>query len=336
MKVANYYKVLDNGDIKCTLCPTSCTFTDGKTGSCRVRKRIGDKLYTMSYGGGVGFSIDPIEKKPLYHFYPSSQIFSFGTFGCNLHCKFCQNDSLSNPRELPETEFVEPKLIIDTLKANNLKFLAFTYNEPNIFIEYLIETAKLAKQNGIKTVAVTNGYINKEPREELYKYIDAVNIDLKSFDDDFYKNLCSASLYPILDTIKFIASNKSIWLELTNLIIPDYNDNIETIKNMIDWILKNLGADVPLHFSSFFPAYKMKDARPTSYATLETIHDIAKDMGLNYVYVGNVRNNIYQNTYCKKCGNILIKRDSYVILENSVNKENRTCPHCNTVCDGYF
>lgn len=336
MKIANYYQVLDNGDIVCTLCPTQCILHKDCVGACKVRKRVNDKLYSLSYGKGIGFCIDPIEKKPLFHFYPGSPIFSFGTYGCNLQCKFCQNDHLSNPLNIPDTEFIEPKLIIDTLIANNVEFLAFTYNEPNVFIEYLIETAKLAKENNIKTIAVTNGYINKGPREDLYKYIDAVNVDLKSFDDSFYKNLCSANLYPILDTIKYIANTKNIWLELTNLVIPSFNDNLETIKTMIDWILNNLGQNVPLHFSSFFPAYKMKNIEPTSYSTLEAIHNIAKDMGINYVYVGNVRNNIYQNTYCKKCGNVLIKRDSYIILENNIKIKDNSCPNCNTVCDGYF
>lgn len=333
---AMFYTRLSSGDIKCTLCPRGCTFKDGVVGACHVRQRVGDKLCSLSYLKGVGFHVDPIEKKPLFHFYPGAPIFSFGTFGCNLHCKFCQNDTLSHPSVLLKTKDVTPSEIIKVLLDNNLKLLAFTYNEPTVFIEYIIETASLAKENNIKTVLVTNGFINKEPRDELYKYVDAVNIDLKSFDDEFYKNVCAASLAPVLDTILYANQNENIWLELTNLIIPKYNDDFELVKKMIKWIQDNLGNFVPLHFSSFFPAYKMMDTAPTSIQTLIDCRNLALDMGLKYVYIGNTRNEDLQSTYCYNCGKVLIERNSYFVKENLISDNNGACPYCGSICKGVF
>ncbi len=332
--VAKFFK-FSNGSLKCTLCPTGCILQDNTHGACLVRQRKGDKLYALSYGQGVGFSIDPIEKKPLYHFLPNSNVLSFGTFGCNLHCDFCQNDFLSHPKIIREVKYTSPEEIVLFAKKNNIPSIAFTYNEPNIFIEYLIDVAKLCRKEGIRTVAVTAGYINKEPREELYQYIDAVNIDLKSFNRDFYKNFCKINLENILETILYVANKKDIWLELTNLIIPNENDSEIEIREMISWILTNLGNKIPLHFSAFYPAYKMVNKPRTNIETLKKIKKLAIDMGLKYVYVGNVSGEEGQTTYCSKCQEALIVRDRLNVIKNNL-LENGACSKCGTICSGVF
>lgn len=334
-KIAKYFDFF-NGYIKCTLCPNECLLKDNSSGLCLVRKRVGDKLFSLSYGQGVGFAMDPVEKKPLYHFFPSSKVLSFGTFGCNLHCMFCQNDFLSHPLKLEEVKYTSPEEIVFFAKDNDISLIAFTYNEPTVFIEYLVDIAKACKKYGIKTVAVSAGYINKEPREDFYKYIDAVNIDLKSFNKKFYKNFCKIKFEKVLETILYVAKKKDTWLELTNLIIPNENDSLEEIKKMIAWILNNLGDNVPLHFSAFYPAYKMQDKPTTNVNTLNMARSLAIDMGLKYVYIGNVFSKDSQTTYCPQCKEPLIIRDGLRVIENKLLISKGLCPKCKTACDGVF
>lgn len=337
---SKYCKFDDSKNIICTLCPNECVFKkDGVVGACSVRKRIGDMLASLSYGRNVGFSIDPIEKKPLYHFYPNADIFSFGTFGCNLSCKFCQNSNLSNPKNYNENEIslVLPKDILSYVEKNNIKLVAFTYNEPTVFAEFVIETSKILKENGIKTVAVSNGYISKEARKDFYENIDAVNIDLKSFNKDFYKNICGGKLNSILDTIEYVASKKDTWLEVTNLIIPGENDSLEEIGKMGEFFIKNFGNSIPFHFSAFFPSYKMMDKEPTSLDTLIEARNIFISLGFKYVYIGNVRNNEVSSSYCYNCKKKVIDRSGYLVENNLVYKEGKAyCPNCNFEFDGVF
>jgi pyruvate formate lyase activating enzyme len=292
-----------------------------------------NEIFLETYGYNTGLSIDPIEKKPLYHFYPSSKVLSFGTFGCNMGCLFCQNYHMSKSR-FPVTmcEKISPEKIVTSAKLNDCKSVAFTYNEPVVFFEYAIDTAKLCREQGIKTVAVTSGNINLEPAREFYSYMDAANIDLKGYSEEFYKKNCASHLQPILDVIKYVANETNCHLELTTLIIEGENDNC--IKEECEWIIDNIGDSVPIHFSAFYPRYKFNNRKPTSFETINIAYNIAKAVGLKYVYAGNVLNIETSTTYCKNCGKVLIKRDGYKVLEN--NLADGKCPECNTVCDGFF
>lgn len=330
-KITKYFKKLKDDLIQCNLCPNSCIISNNKTGICKVRKNIDGELYLISYGIVSSVAIDPIEKKPLYHFYPGSRILSIGSYGCNFKCRGCQNFSIST--EFSEELFLEklsPKQIIDLCKKNNLYMIAFTYNEPTVAFEYVLDTFKLAQLNSIKTVLVTNGYINLDPLKELAKYTNAVNIDLKGFSEKFYFDYSNARLKPVLDSIVHY-KKLNVHVELTTLIIPQLNDNFDEIEKMCKWILKNLGKETPLHFSRFYPMYKAK-GNLTDLKLLNKCHDIAKKY-LDYVYVGNVSNNIYQNTYCSKCNTLLIERNNYII-RNKI-KHNK-CINCNNKIFGFF
>ncbi|MDD5178036.1 MAG: AmmeMemoRadiSam system radical SAM enzyme [Candidatus Nanoarchaeia archaeon] len=285
MKQALFYTKKENNKVQCNLCPNNCLIPENKIGSCRARKNIKGVLYSLVYGKPASINIDPIEKKPLYHFLPGTQVLSFGTFGCNLHCLFCQNWEISQAMN-EDIEILEPKRIVELAKEYKTPSIAYTYTEPAIFFEYVLETAKLAKKEKIKNVMVSNGYINEKPLKELIKYIDAFNIDLKAFDEDFYKKICFGKLKPILETLKLIKKYKK-HLEITNLIIPTKNDNLKEIEKMCVWISKNLGKDTPLHFSRFFPCYKLTNLEPTPIETLVKAKEIAKKY-LKYVYIGNV------------------------------------------------
>jgi pyruvate formate lyase activating enzyme len=338
--VNKYFKALDNDRLQCNLCPHNCVLHPDKIGLCNTRKNIRGKLYSLAYGRPCSINIDPVEKKPLYHFFPGKKILSLGTFGCNLFCKGCQNYDISRSDAQTSSGTIQnPEDIIELAKKNGLKLIAYTYNEPTIFFEYMLDTAKLAKKNGIKNVIVSNGYINEEPLKELLKYIDAANIDLKGFTGKFYKEYAKASLEPVLNTIKIInqhnkKSKHKVWLELTNLIIPGLNDDMPEIKNMCDWIAK-VNKNIPLHFSRFFPYYEAEQIEMTPEITLLKARDIAKKAGLKYVYIGNL--GINDNTYCAECDSLLIERQNYnVNILGLIGPNRNKCKKCGTVLDGIF
>lgn len=331
-----YQHTLKDNKIQCLICPRNCKLSEGQHGFCNIRQNICGKITLTSYGYTTGLAIDPIEKKPLYHFFPGSKILSFGTLGCNMGCMFCQNWHMSKSKENPIFgQKASPEEIATLAKQKNCKSVAFTYNDPVIFFEYAIDTAKECHKIGIKTVAVTAGYINPEPRKEFFEHIDAVNIDLKSFNKDFYKKLCLADMEPILDTIKYVKNETKCHLELTTLLIEGLNTSPKEIAEECDWIAKNIGIDTPIHFSAFFPAYKMQNVSPTSPETLFLAYEIAQKAGLRYVYTGNITDERSSTTYCHNCKNALIKRTSYRVEEYNL-KKGGICKFCGTKCSGVF
>ena len=324
MKRALYFDKLKNKTVQCKLCPWRCIIKEGEKGKCRARENKEGVLYSLVYGKPCSVHIDPIEKKPLYHFLPGSMSLSVGTAGCNLQCKFCQNWEISqaNPEEIPFAE-MPPEKIVEEAEKNRCKSISYTYTEPTIFYEYVLDTAKLAHKKGIKNVMVTNAFINKAPLKELYRYIDAVNIDFKAITDKFYTELCGVPMQPVLEAIKEI-KNMGVWMELTLLLIPGFNDNPDEIKKQCEWIVNNLGKDVPFHISRFYPQYKMQDVAPTSMQKLEQAYDIAKNAGLNHVYIGNVATD-KGNTYCSRCGNLLINRIGFGVSEIKLKNNKCSC-----------
>ncbi len=326
LKEALFYQKLENKVVQCQLCPRICIIPSGKRGFCGVRENQDGVLYTLVYAKPVAIHIDPIEKKPLFHFLPGSTAFSIATAGCNLRCKFCQNWEISQ-RKPEEVEYIylEPVDLIKKVKESGSPTIAYTYSEPTIFYEYMLETAKLAKKEGIKNIMHSAGYINEEPLRQLTKYLDAANIDLKGFTNDYYARMSEATLEPVLRSLK-ILKEEGVHLEITNLVLSGYNDDPNLITKMCLWIKENLGPDTPLHFSRAFPMYKLNTINPTPVETLERARQIALDCGLKYVYIGNVGGNPAENTYCPKCKKIVIKRVGYMILEN--NLENGKCKYC--------
>ena len=318
MKEALYYNKVEKNTVQCRLCPHFCTIKEDKTGICKVRKNVQGKLYSLVYGKAVAAHIDPIEKKPLYHFFPGTSALSIGTVGCNLCCKHCQNWETSQAK--PDDFFarnLQPEKIVEMAKESECTSIAYTYNEPTIFYEYMLDTAKLARKEGIKNVVVTNGFINSEPLQELCKYVDAVNCDLKSFEDSFYKKICGGKLEPVLETLKILHEHK-IWIEIAVLIIPTLNDKPKMITKMCSWIKQNLGTTYPVHFSGFHPCYKLLDLEPTSTKILLQAREIALKVGLEYVYVGNVYSSEGNNTDCPKCHKILVERYGFSVLNNEI------------------
>jgi len=308
--IAKWWEIIEGTEkVLCTLCPRYCKIGDGQRGFCFIRKNIDGTLYQEGYGKVIGLAVDPIEKKPLNHFLPSSTILSFGTAGCNLGCKFCQNWHMSKVKDDNKiSQYVTPEQIVKVANDNGCKSIAYTYNEPIIFGEFIIEVSKLARQSGLKNVMVTNGYITKEAREEVFQYIDAANVDLKAFTETFYHNLTYSHLEDVLDTIKWLYNETDVWIELTNLIIPTHNDNRYEIIDMINWILENCSDKLPLHFTAFHPDFKMKDLPSTPQDTLNRAREIAMDMGMKYVYTGNVSDSKSQTTYCPQCKSSMISR----------------------------
>lgn len=332
---ANWTEQLPNSKVKCLLCPRYCQIGKGQSGFCFIRKNISGKLYSLGYGRPSSIAVDPIEKKPLYHFYPNSEILSFGTAGCNLGCKHCQNWTLSKSETIEiNAPYILPKSIISLAKENHTHMLAYTYNEPTIFAEYVIDTAKLAHEANLKNVIVSNGYFSKESRKDFLENIDAANIDIKGFTEEFYRKITSSSLKPVLDNLVWLKDNTAIWLELTNLIIPEYNDNMSEIKKMCRWIVQNLGERTPLHFTAFYPNYKLTSHYSTSYETLSQARQIAINEGMKYVYTGNILDNSSQSTYCTNCNKCVIMRSHHSVIQNSLKKGN--CPFCSQQIDGCF
>lgn len=333
LKEAMYYSH-NNQAIICELCPNECIIYPNKSGTCRTRKNIGGKLYSLAYSNPIAIQIDPIEKKPLFHYLPESNTFSFSTAGCNFICLNCLNWQLSQsaPQENPDKTF-PPDKIISACQANNCQAIAYTYTEPTTYYEYMIDTAAMAKIAGIKNLLISNGYINKKPLIELSKYIDAANIDLKSFSDRIYSELNGGKLQPILDSLKII-KEKNIWLEITNLVIPKWTDDLEMIKKMCKWLYKNGFYDTPLHFSRFFPMYKLTHLPETKIQTLEKARNIALDEGIKYVYIGNISDSIYENTYCHNCNELLIERIGF--KTKSINLINGKCNKCSQIIPGVW
>ena len=327
---------LDDGRVQCDLCPRDCRLHEGQRGACFVRQRKDDAIVLTTYGRSSGFCIDPIEKKPLNHFYPGSSVFSFGTAGCNLACKFCQNWDISKSREMDTLmDAASPDAIAEAAAEHGCRSVAFTYNDPVIFAEYAMDTADACHARDIATVAVTAGYIGVDARREFYAKMDAANVDLKAFTDDFYMRLCGARLQPVLDTLAYLVRETNVWTEITTLLIPGQNDSDEELTRMCGWIARELGLDVPLHFTAFHPDYKMTDLVHTPAATLARARAIARHAGLRYVYTGNVHDTEGGTTYCPGCAQPLIVRDWHEILRYDVT-DNGHCRHCASALPGRY
>jgi len=315
---AMFYNSLDEKTVQCQLCPRRCTLSSGMRGFCHAREPYGGKHYSMVYGNPCAIHIDPIEKKPLFHFLPNTGAFSIATAGCNLRCKYCQNWQISQfPPEETENYYLPPEDVVGLAIKYECPTIAYTYSEPSIFYEYMYDTAVIAREKGVKNMYHSNGYLNPEPLRQLCKYLDGANIDLKGFTQEFYGEVCGATLEPVLNTLKTL-KEEGVHLEITNLIVPSYNDNVEKISEMCTWIRDNLGKEVPLHFSKFYPLYRLKNLSPTPVSTLEKARDVALSVGLEYVYIGNVPGHPGENTYCPRDGKLLIHRSGYQILENNV------------------
>jgi len=331
-----HWRTLEDGRVECQICPRFCKLHENQRGLCFVRGNLGGAVVLLSYGRSSGFCIDPIEKKPLNHFLPGTPIFSFGTAGCNLACKFCQNWDISKSREMDKLmDQASPEAIAQAAKKTGCRSVAYTYNDPVIFHEYAIDTAKACRELGIKSVAVSAGYQCAEPRAEFYSYMDAANIDLKAFTEDFYHRVCGGHLQAVLETLQYLKQETSVWLEITTLLIPGENDSEAELENLTQWVMENLGPEVPLHFSAFHPDWKMLNSLPTPPATLAMARQIAMKNGIRYAYVGNVHNKDGDSTWCHQCGNLLIGRDWYVLSDWNLTPEGR-CNQCGTACAGVF
>jgi len=335
MKRASFYQKIGEKIVRCELCPHFCTIMENELGRCKARKNIDGVLYALSYEKPVAIHLDYVEKKPFYHFLPGTQSFSIGMAGCNLSCKHCQNWEISQkgPEEIPAPN-IKSKDIIEKTLNYKCPSISYTYTEPLVSLEYIIEIAKLAKKQNIKNAIVSNGFINPEPLEKLCKYIDAANIDLKCINDMFYRDICGARLQPVLDTLK-ILKEKNVWIEITNLIIPALNDKSIEIKKLINWVKENLGKNIPLHFSAFYPCYNLADSPPTPLKTLQKARKLALKEGLYYVYTGNLPDAEGSTTYCKNCHKPLLKRQSYFgIIEN--NLISGKCKFCGSSIEGIW
>ena len=327
-KTAKFWEKLPDKKVRCTLCPRFCTIAPGKVGFCRVRKNEGGELRTLVYGSIVSMAADPIEKKPLYHFWPGSDVFSISTVGCNFTCRHCQNWTISQATiEGAGLEELSPEKVVELTKRYNCFGVAYTYAEPVIWFEFCYDAAKLAHEAGLYNVYVTNGYMNLPAWEEIRPYLDAMNVDVKAFSNDFYRRICGApSVKPTLEACEW-AVERGVHLEITNLIIPRENDNPDEIRRLCKWAVEKLGPDVPLHFSRFYPHYKMADHPPTPVETLERAVKIAKEEGVHYVYIGNVPGHEADNTYCPNCGELLIERYGFEVARYAL--KNKRCPKCN-------
>ena len=330
-----HWHTLPDGRAQCDICPRECKLADGQRGFCFVRANQGGKIVLTTFGRSSGFCIDPIEKKPLAHFLPGTPVLSFGTAGCNLGCRFCQNWDISKSREVDTlNDQADPDTIARAAEATGCRSVAFTYNDPVIFHEYAIAVAQACRARGIRTVAVTAGYQNADARREFYQHMDAANVDLKGFTEEFYQRVCIGHLQPVLDTLKYIRHETKCWLEITTLLIPGKNDSDDELQRMSEWCMRELGPDVPLHFSAYHPDFKMLDVPATPAETLTRARRIAMKAGLRYVYTGNVHDVAGDTTSCHQCGEKLIVRDWYTLLQ--WNLRDGKCPKCGTTCAGVF
>ena len=331
-----YWHAIDDGRIQCDLCPRDCRLHEGQRGACFVRQRVGDRMVLTTYGRSSGFCIDPIEKKPLNHFLPGSSVLSFGTAGCNLACKFCQNWDISKSRDMDRLmDQASPELVAEAAHRTGCRSVAFTYNDPVIFAEYAMDVADACHARGIQTVAVTAGYMHDQARRDFYAKMDAANVDLKAFTDDFYFKLTGAHLQPVLDTLTYLRHETDVWFEITTLLIPGKNDSVEEVTAMCRWIVKELGTDVPLHFTAFHPDYRMGDVPATPASTLTRSRDIALREGIRYVYTGNVHDTSGGTTFCPGCSEALIVRDWHQILQYRVTPDGK-CAKCAMPIAGRF
>ncbi|MEI6623915.1 MAG: AmmeMemoRadiSam system radical SAM enzyme [Actinomycetes bacterium] len=330
------FTVLTDGRLQCDVCPRQCALGDGQRGLCFVRRRFGDQIVLTTYGRSSGFCVDPIEKKPLNHFLPGSSVLSFGTAGCNLTCRFCQNWDISKSREVDTlADEASGELIAATAAKLGCRSVAFTYNDPVIFYEYAMDVARACHEVGVRTVAVTSGYVNAGVRSEFFEHVDAANIDLKAFTEDFYHSLTSAHLAPVLETIEYLVRETPVWVELTTLLIPGMNDSDEELRRMVEWVLERLGPDVPMHFSAFHPDFKMRDRPATPPATLTRARRIAMDAGVRYAYTGNVHDPTGDCTFCPRCGSEAIVRDWYTLLDYQISDDGH-CRRCGALIAGVF
>lgn len=329
-----YHYIKLGNNVQCQVCPNRCILENGDRSICRVKVNKDGKLYTLVYGNPCAVHIDPVEKKPLFHFLPGSKAFSIATAGCNFRCLNCQNWTISQSKP-EETENIElfPSTVVENAIKHHCESIAYTYSEPVAFYEYMYDTAKIAKRNGVRNLWITNGYINREALVDLCQYIDGANVDLKSFKEEIYNKLNSGRLQPVLETLKILEENK-VWFEITNLIVPTYTDDIDMIREMCVWLKSNIGSDHPLHFSRFFPYYKLKSLPSTPLNILESARKIAMEEGLKFVYIGNVPGHKGQNTYCPKCGKIVIERNGYMIKQNNI--ENSSCKFCGEYIAGVW
>jgi pyruvate formate lyase activating enzyme len=331
-----YWHRLDDGRVQCDLCPRACRLHEGQRGLCFVRMRQDDAVVLTTYGRSSGFCVDPIEKKPLNHFLPGTPVLSFGTAGCNLACKFCQNWDISKSREVDTlADAASAEAIADAAVRLTCRSVAFTYNDPVIFHEYAIDVAQACRARGVRTVAVTAGYVCPEPRAEFYRHMDAANVDLKGFSERFYHELCAGELAPVLDTLRYIRRETSTWLEITTLLIPGWNDADPELEALAQWVAEELGPDVPLHFTAFHPDWRMLDVAPTPLATLRRARAIGLKAGLRYVYTGNLRDRDGGTTRCHACGTALIERDGYTLLSWRLT-DTGSCGVCGSPVAGVF
>jgi pyruvate formate lyase activating enzyme len=331
-----YWHRLDDGRIQCDVCPRTCRLHEGQRGLCFVRARADDQIVLTSYGRSSGFCVDPIEKKPLNHFLPGTAVLSFGTAGCNLACKFCQNWDISKSREIDTlADRASPEALARAAAQLGCRSVAFTYNDPTIFWEYAADVADACHEVGIKAVSVTAGYMCPEPRAEFYHHVDAANVDLKAFTEDFYRRICAARLADVLDTLQYLKHETSVWFEITTLLIPGRNDSPAEIEAETKWIMERLGPDVPLHFTAFHPDYKMLDVPPTPASTLSQARLIALANGLRYVYTGNVHDPAGGTTFCPSCGVAVVVRDWYDIADYALDGRGR-CRACGTHLPGVY
>jgi pyruvate formate lyase activating enzyme len=331
-----FWHRLDDGRIQCDVCPRACRLHEGQRGLCFVRARVGDRVVLTSYGRSSGFCVDPVEKKPLNHFLPGTAVLSFGTAGCNLACKFCQNWDISKSREIDTlADQASPEILARTAESLGCRSIAFTYNDPVIFWEYAADVADACHERGIRAIAVTAGYMCPEPRAEFYRHMDAANVDLKAFTEDFYHRVCAAHLDAVLDTLRFLRHETDVWFEITTLLIPGRNDSDAEIDAETRWIVEELGPDVPLHFTAFHPDYKMLDVPRTPATTLQRARRIALENGLRFVYTGNVHDPEGGTTYCPGCGEGLVVRDWYDIREYHLDAHGR-CLSCGARLAGVY
>lgn len=336
LRETRYWHRLDDGRVQCDLCPRFCKLHEGQRGLCFVRANVGNRIQLATYGRSSGFCVDPIEKKPLNQFLPGTPILSFGTAGCNLACKFCQNWDISKSREMDTLmDRADPETIARAAEALGCRSVAYTYNDPVIFHEYAIDVARACRERGIKSVAVTAGYITEEPRKEFFSWMDAANVDLKGFTEDFYFKLTGAHLQPVLDTLVYLAHETDVWVEITTLVIPGHNDSEAELDAMTRWVVETLGPHVPMHFTAFHPDWKMRDVPPTPASTLTRARQIAMANGVRYAYTGNVHDEGGGSTYCHHCGTRLIGRDWYVITDWNLTDDGH-CRNCGTRCAGVF
>jgi len=333
---ARYWHRREDGALQCDVCPRACKLADGQRGLCFVRAREGDELVLTTYGRSSGYCVDPIEKKPLNHFLPGTPVLSFGTAGCNLACRFCQNWDISKSREMDTlADEAPPERIAAAARALGCRSVAFTYNDPVIFLEYAVDTALACREQGVRTVAVTAGYVCPEPRAEFFAHMDAANVDLKAFSERFYEKVCAGELAPVLDTLKYLHRETSVWLEVTTLLIPGENDSDAELHAAAAWFREHLGADVPWHFSAFHADYRMRDKPNTPRTTLERARAIARSYGLHHVYTGNVHDEVGGSTYCPSCGECVIARDWYVIKDWKLDARG-CCASCGSAIAGVF